>query len=316
MNLDDLPVMAWRAEADGRYVDVNAARVAFGGRPRDDELAHGWLAGVHPDDAARVRATFAADPPTLRVAYRLRHADGAYRRVLDTAGRVGAIWVGTTTELDDEPGEQVAELERRLRDRDVLLRELHHRVKNNLQIVASLINIQASRLDPVAQRALDACQSRISTIALVHQRLHHQKADVARVELDVYMRELAENLHAALARPHVELAVGTAAVTLPIDAAIPCGLIVNELVTNALKYAFTTRERGQVYVGAARVEADEVEVVVADDGSGLPADFELASTPSLGFQLVTALVEQLGGTLVHSTTDGGGTRWTLRFAAA
>jgi two-component sensor histidine kinase len=198
--------------------------------------------------------------------------------------------------------ERTHELERRLREREVLLREIHHRVKNNLQVVSSLISIQANRL-PTAQRtALDECQARIRTIALVHQRLY-QSSDLASVELDLYVRELARNIHAALAAPGVELAIECEPIGLPVDAAIPCGLILNELITNAFKHAFYSERTGTVHVRGERVGGD-IRLTVRDDGVGLPAAFSLASTSTLGFQLVEALVDQLAAKFRFGSDPG------------
>jgi PAS domain S-box-containing protein len=324
---DHAPVMLWLADTTGNCEFFNKQWLDFTGRPMEAELGVGWAEGVHFEDFQHCMATYLgafAARRTFRMEYRLRRHDGEFRWILDTGtpryeaqtflGYVGSCIDITeirdaremqrrlAEDLERHVRDRTAELERRLREREVLLREIHHRVKNNLQVVSSLIAIQANRLPPTLRTALDECQARIRTIALVHQRLY-QTSDLTNIELELYVRELASNVHAAIGAPEIELAVDCVAIDLPVDAAIPCGLILNELLTNAFKHAFPGGRRGTVRVTGERTDG-YIRIVVRDDGTGLPAGFDLAATPTLGFQLVSALVDQLNAR-IRFGNDGG-----------
>ncbi len=339
---DDAPVMLWLADTTGNCEFFNKQWLDFTGRPMEAEVGVGWASGIHFEDFQTCMATYLtafAVRKGFRMEYRLRRHDGEFRWILDSGApryEAGAFvgYVGSciditeirdaremqrrlAIDLEQHVRDRTAELEKRLREREVLLREIHHRVKNNLQVVSSLISIQANRLDATAKAALEECQARIRTIALVHQRLY-QTPDLGRIELDLYVRELARNLHAALAHPNVELSIETDRIGLPIDAAIPCGLILNELLTNAFKHAHTDGTN-HVHVAAEQRDGD-IRISVSDDGPGLPADFDLRTSSSLGFQLITALAEQLTATVtigpgVRGDRGDRGTRFEIRFRA-
>lgn len=184
-----------------------------------------------------------------------------------------------------------------LRERDVLLQEIHHRVKNNLQVISSLINMQVRILrDESTRAALQQCRSRVETMAQIHEMLYQSK-DYSRVPFDKYARELATRvLSAAGVSPGaVRIGYDLENLELPVDQAIPCALILNELISNALKHAFPGG------AGAIRIELKQlngcVGLAVADDGIGIPAGFDPATSGSLGVQLVVTLAGQLDGRL-------------------
>ena len=202
-----------------------------------------------------------------------------------------------------------------LKERDVLLQEVHHRVKNNLQVISSLINMQMRRLEAGTSRdALEACQTRVQTIALIHQTLY-QARDYARVPFSEYAQSLASNVfHATGVSPtkvSLDLAIGD--VALPVDKAIPCGLLLNELITNALKHAFTDGRSGTIRVAFGRIEGGRLRLTVSDDGVGLPQGYDVRNSESLGLQLVSTLSDQLDAEL---EIDGrGGATFQLTFPA-
>ncbi|HYF58044.1 MAG TPA: CHASE domain-containing protein [Burkholderiaceae bacterium] len=205
-----------------------------------------------------------------------------------------------------------------LREKTVLLDEVHHRVKNNLQVITSLLSLQARGAPPEAQSALTECRNRVHAMALTHQLLH-ENSDVTRLQVGEYLKRLARLLgdsHRGAA-PGVVLRVeGTdVPLTLDLPRAIPCGLLVNELITNAYKHAFPGGGRGEIVVGIAlEGETGETAVLsVTDDGVGLPDDPDAGRAGSLGFQLVPLLVDQLGAEMVR--VIGEGTRFEVRFPA-
>lgn len=216
-----------------------------------------------------------------------------------------------TLARDAQEARQAAEAaERRiadsLREKEILLQEVHHRVKNNLQVISSLVNMQVRKLPRGQSReALEECRSRVQAIALIHEKLYQSK-DFARVPFSDYARSLVANVfHATGVSPEsVSLQVAIDELALPVDKAIPCGLILNELITNALKHAFRDGRVGTIRVELDKLDGGRLRLVVRDDGIGLPPGLDVRTSGSLGLQLVRMLTEQIGGDL-EVRTDGG-----------
>ncbi|MFT3780413.1 MAG: PAS domain S-box protein [Nibricoccus sp.] len=186
-----------------------------------------------------------------------------------------------------------------LKEKEVLLKEIHHRVKNNMQIVSSLLNLQLDHLQDEKSRMLFMeSQARIASMALVHEKLY-QSADLARIDFNEYLRDLTDNIVSvtgAKARNiFFELKTGDA--QLGIDTAIPCGLIINELISNAYKHGFPNGGPGRVSLSLEKMPDGRFRIEVADSGRGIPTDFDVKKSRSLGMQLVYTLVQQLRGTL-------------------
>jgi PAS domain S-box-containing protein len=193
---------------------------------------------------------------------------------------------------------------RSLREKEVLLKEVHHRVKNNLQIISSMLNMQASEVaDDTVSTALNEAQSRVRSMALVHERLYGV-TDFANIDLFEYAQSLTSNLAQTWMRPGIDVDVQGGQTPVGVDIAIPCGLILNELVTNAFKHAFAGRERGRVVVTVQRRAGEEVEMSVRDDGIGFPPGKDFNAMVSMGMNLVVNLVEQLSGTIALERTNG------------
>jgi len=203
--------------------------------------------------------------------------------------------------------QRTTQLRDALREKETLLQEIHHRVKNNLQVISSLINMQMRKLEPGSSRhALQECQSRVQAIALIHEKLY-QSRDYSRVPFSQYAKGLAGDVfHAAGVSPGaVKLEVEVGEVALAVDKAIPCGLILNELITNALKHAFPQQRLGTVRVELEETAAGRVRLAVKDDGVGLPVDLDIRHSDTLGMQLICTLAEQLAARLEVSRTSGG-----------
>jgi PAS domain S-box-containing protein len=199
-----------------------------------------------------------------------------------------------------------------LTEKEVLLKEIHHRVKNNLQVITSLLNLQSSQEEnPRTAAALRESQARVRSMALVHEELYRSR-DLSRIDVANYTSRLTSSLLRVYKAPgaDVDIQVDVHGVFLPVDAAIPCGLIINELVSNSLKYAFRSSGKGTIVVRMVRA-GDECELTVSDDGEGLPPSLDINHTDSLGLQLVTTLAKQLRGTL--SVDRGNGVSFSLRF---
>jgi two-component sensor histidine kinase/ActR/RegA family two-component response regulator len=203
---------------------------------------------------------------------------------------------------------------RHAREKEVLLQEIHHRVKNNLQIITSLLRMQSRAVrDPAFSEVLRECQNRVASMALIHDKLYRAR-DLARVSFGEYVRDLTNNILTSYALParSVRVRLDIDDLSLSLDHAVPCGLILNELMSNCLKHAFPVGHSGTISVGFHAEGEEELCLVVRDDGVGVPADVDLGRTSSLGWRLVRALVEQLGGVVQCQTA--GGTSVEIRFA--
>jgi two-component sensor histidine kinase len=214
-------------------------------------------------------------------------------------------------ELEQRVDARTSELQAALREREVLLQEVHHRVKNNLQVISSLISMQLRTLASDAGRhELEECRTRVQAIALIHEKLY-QSNDYARVPFSEYARGLASFVFEAtgVASERVALQLAVADVALAVDKAIPCGLILNELITNALKHGFPDARSGTVRVDIAPFNGGGLRLVVSDDGVGLPRDLDFERSESLGLQLVRMLAKQLDAGL--EVVPGRGTTFRL-----
>ncbi len=204
-----------------------------------------------------------------------------------------------------------AALSAALEERGVLLKEIHHRVKNNLQTVKSLLYLQSRQFDdPILLAALDDSQNRVHSMALVHELLY-QTENLKLVDFRKYITTLTNSLQATYATQtqiHIRVAKN---VWLNIDTIIPCGLILNELISNSLKHAFPNGKSGNIWVTVTANEAGRITLVTADDGVGLPVGVNPENSPSLGLRLVQSLAHQLRGT-VHFARDNG-TKVTIIF---
>jgi two-component sensor histidine kinase len=193
-----------------------------------------------------------------------------------------------------------------LREKEALLREIHHRVKNNLQIISSLLNLQAEYLkDNQALEVFQNSQNRIELMALIHEKLY-QSEDLAKINFAEYIQELATNLFSAytLKSDALDLALDLEDVFLDIDTAVPCGLIVNELVSNALKHAFPSGKSGKVCVKLYSVNHNKTVLIINDDGVGFFEEIDFRNTESLGLQLVNTLTQQIDGTIDLNKSHG------------
>jgi PAS domain S-box-containing protein len=203
-----------------------------------------------------------------------------------------------------------------LAEKETLLKEIHHRVKNNLQLVYSLINLESRHVHD--KRTLDGlrdCRERIRAMTLVHEKLY-RSPELARVDFGDYLQELAEGLLRSYSvdNREVRLSVGKEKVFLSIDEAIPCSLILYELISNSLKHAFLERRKGAIDISLHKSEDGNFLFVIKDDGVGWPDGLDFRHTTSLGLNLVCALARQLHGKI--DLKNDGGTEFSLLFPSA
>lgn len=226
----------------------------------------------------------------------------------EVRGAVATFWDITERKKAEE------RLQAALEEKEILLRELHHRVKNNLQVISTLLGLRAAGIsDPAALRAFRDSQSRVRAMALIHERLY-QSESLAQIDFHAYITDLMEHLFRAFGtEPEaVQLSLDIEHAPVGVDTAIPVGLILNELVSNALKYAFPGGRRGQVRIRLRRPADPILELVVGDDGVGLPPGVDFKNTESLGLQLVCILVRQLGGEIEQLPQPGAAFRMTFK----
>jgi PAS domain S-box-containing protein len=200
-----------------------------------------------------------------------------------------------------------------LREKEVLLKEIHHRVKNNLQVISSMLNLQSAYVkDKQALDLFTESRNRVKSMALIHEKLYQSK-DLARIDFGDYVRTLAEDLfHSYRMGPaDIKLTIDIEDVLLDIDKALSCGLIINELVSNSLKYAFPPDTAGQISI-SLHSDADGIfTLIVSDNGKGVPENIDFRYVKSLGLQLVSLLTEQLDGAI--EVEGKGGTSFTISF---
>jgi PAS domain S-box-containing protein len=260
----------------------------------------------------------------LRNEGRLRNFEVQFRRKDGTI--FDALLSAATIDLDGEEhlismirdvtelNKAQAQVRSSLAEKEILLQEIHHRVKNNLQVISGLLNLQAHHIhDDKGREVYKESQNRVITMALIHEELYQAK-DLSRVDFGDYIKNLTGNLFGSYATDNgsIDLELDMEQAELVVDTAIPCGLIINELISNSLKHAFPYGRPGKVKVEFSRRADDMFLLTVCDDGIGIPDDLDIDRSASLGLKLVTVLSEQLGAELDISTE--GGTCFTLTFA--
>ncbi len=197
------------------------------------------------------------------------------------------------------------QLKKSLKEKEVMIKEIYHRVKNNLAVVSGLLNIQAANIkDKKAKAAFQATRDRIFSLSAVHSQLYHSE-NYSYVDYKEYIKKLVNNIfYSSQISGQVKLHLDLAAITLPIDKAIPCGLLVNELVTNALKHAFPEKRKGNLWITTHSLEDKNCEIIVKDDGIGIPESFNIEKTETLGLKLIELLTKQIEGTLEIESKKG------------
>ena len=200
---------------------------------------------------------------------------------------------------------------RSLKEKEVMLKEIHHRVKNNMQVVYSLLNLQAKTIvNPVIRALFEESRNRVSSMALIHEKLYRSE-DLASIDFKDYLQGLIAGIAETYNRRDVEFVVKMPSLTLDVNTGIPCGLIVNELASNSLKHAFPDGRPGRVTLGIDKDSEGQNVLTFADNGIGFPTELDIKSTNTLGMQLITVLTEQLQGNLEMQRDEG--TKFIITF---
>jgi PAS domain S-box-containing protein len=284
------------------------------------ENSQNWMETIYPEDhplaISRYERLKQGEP--VEDVYRIVKPDGSVRWINDHAFPIydseGRLYRAAGIAQDITERKQAEEqLRASLREKEALLMEVHHRVKNNLQIISSLLDLQSQHLqEPLALEAFQTSQNRIKSIALIHEKLY-QSENLARVNLADYIHSLVINLlQTYTTNPdNITLQLNVADISLNLDTLIPCGLIINELVSNALKHGLSENAKGKIWVDINSISAasfqenvQQVTLVVGNEGKKFQNPFNFKNLKTLGLQLVNVLVEQLQGKIELDQSRG------------
>ena len=199
-------------------------------------------------------------------------------------------------------------------EKEILLKEIHHRVKNNLAVICSLLYLQENNIkDETCKQVFKNSRNRIKSMALVHEKLY-QYEDLTQINFAEYLKDLADNLFSVYGvKDKIAFSTNLKDVRLPIDLAIPCGLIVNELISNSLRHAFPEGKDGKIHLTFSKENYDQITLTVSDNGVGFPANLDFRKAKSLGLKLVNIILDhQLKGTIELDKSKG--TKFTISFS--
>ncbi len=300
---------------DGKFIEVNGAFLTLTGYNPDDLLTMTFNDITHPEDLTKEIPLYHSCLRGETKSYTIE------KRYLTRDG--GTIWVNMTAAIieDDsmlplyliamainvtEKKLQDERIRESLEEKNILLKEIHHRVKNNMQIISSILSLQTHGIEDerIIGPFLD-CQNRVHTMALVHEKLY-QSSDISKICFNEYIGDLVNHLYSTytVRRDRVRTLIEMDEINLGIDTAIPLALIINELMSNAMKYAFSGRDSGTITVRMHRDAGEMHTIIIGDDGIGLPEHIDFRYAETLGLQLVSALTGQLKGKLSVERIDG------------
>ena len=324
--INNIPGMIYRARADWSAEIIRGSEVICGYNEKElNSKEENWLSIIHHDDKERVfeeSLKLSKVQKDLVQTYRIITKNGDIRWIEDRKtsliseegefmGLDGIVF-NITERMQAEEA-----LRSSLKEKEVLLREIHHRVKNNLQAISSLLKLQFIKIkEKQYADILKESRFRIKSMALIHEKLY-QSGDFSKVDFKGYVKTLVNSLFRSYGVNPAKIAIRVEVVdvSLELDSAIPCGLIINELVSNALKYAFPEDRKGEIRVTLGSTKEDEFMLTVRDNGAGMPEHIDFRNTESLGLHLVTILAEdQLHGKVEFNRIEG--TTYDITFKKA
>ena len=295
------------ADTDGHFRRLNREWESALGYTPAELKGKRFIDFVHPDDlqaSLAAMSELSAGKRVLQFANRYRHRSGSYRWIEWRLFPAGHLIYASARDVTER--KKMTELvEKSLAEKETLLKEIHHRVKNNLQVITSILNLQIRRTkDLPTIEALTDSQSRVHSMALIHEHLYRGK-DLSHINLENYLRALGAGLFDAYGATNqgIRFDLNIRDIYLDINTSIPLGLISNELITNSLKYAFNGKKGGKITISASE-NPDALTFIVADDGVGMPPQTTEGNQKSLGLQLVRSLTRQIHGTMTMDYTNG------------
>nr|WP_282731502.1 PAS domain S-box protein [Methanobacterium alcaliphilum] len=268
------------------------------------ELEKCWLFSVHPDDdkiAHDQLKELKAGSRNVSI-FRIKDVKGEVKWIKNHVQCVedndsGRLRIYGAAQDITQLKEREDTIKKSLQEKDILLQEIHHRVKNNMQVISSLLSLQSQYVDEDLQDILEGSRNRVKSMALVHEKLYRSH-NLSRIDMVDYIQNLVSDLFYShrVDEDCIKMFLEIDDIEFNIETAIPCGLIINELVSNALKYAFPQDKCGQLIITLqTKADNDDYELIIQDNGVGLPADFDINKIDSLGLQLVYSLIKQLDG---------------------
>lgn len=321
---DNMMDLITRSNSKGEYEYVSPSiRKILGYKPQN-MLGKNIFDFVHPDDLEKVKSSMqeAVYTPSLSGTEYISEVEYRHKTSSDY------IWIETTGKpiFDHERGlkgfvfssrnindrkHAEEQIKTSLEEKEVLLKEIHHRVKNNMQIISSLLSLQSRYIKDENYLAIfKESQNRVRSMAMIHEGLYRTQ-NLARINFEKYIENLISALFSSygIDQDIIKQKMDLNEVLLDIDTAIPCGLILNELVTNSLKHAFPNGKKGEISVLLSQEGENKLKMIVGDTGTGFPENIDFKNTESLGLQLVNTLVDQLKGSIELKRDNG--TKFTL-----
>ncbi len=327
-NLADFaPVMIWMTNNDKSFSYCNKTMIEYTGKSCDELVGTGWTYGIFDEDKEKCWEEYsnAFDkkiPFTLE--YRYKRFDGEYRWLLNTGvprftpdgNFLG--FIGSSLDITERK-EAIEQIQSSLKEKVILLKEIHHRVKNNLQVISSLFRLQSTYIkDTQAKEIFNESQNRVRSMALIHEKLYLSK-NLTHVNFSDYVHELVTNLLTSyrFSSNTIELDIKIDNIELNVDLAVNLGLILNELISNSLKHAFPNGtpqygEKCELKINLCSQCQSELILEVSDNGIGFPDNIDFKNTESLGMQLVNSLVDQYKGEIMVEKEKG--TKFTVAFS--
>lgn len=319
--VDQSQILIWRSNTETLCDYFNSAWLKFTGRTIEQELGNGWAEGVHPDDFDRCLKIYLSHFEKRKIfemEYRLRRYDGKYRWIFDRGvpfyDNDGEFkgYIGSCFDIHQSHNHQ-SEIKNRLEEKSILLKEVHHRVKNNLQLISSLMSLQALDVhDQLIKQMYHQTKLRINAIALVHEKLYHSE-NLAEVDYDEYLKSLAENLlYSTVSLPRIKLNYSCDAIKLNSDIAISLGILINEILTNAVKYGTIENDNPIIDISLKESMPYSYLLEIGDNGHGFEMNESFKTKKTLGLSLINELTKQLHGNLKIDNTENG-VKFSLQF---
>lgn len=316
-NMMDLIV---QTNPKGIYEYVSPSVTKILGYHTEDMLDRNFLDFIHPDDVKDVKSSIKIAKNNfnpIKAECRYKKASGDYiwfenmgTTIFDNKNNIKGF-VCCSRNIDDRKNAERL-IKSSLEEKEVLLKEIHHRVKNNMQIISSLLSLQSRYInDKDVTEIFKESQNRVRSMAMIHENLY-RTSNLARINLYDYIQNLVSGLYSSYGvNPHlIPCTVDVEEISLDVDKSISCGLIINELISNSLKYAFPQSE-GKINLILRRFDEINLEMIVTDNGVGFPENLNFKKTESLGLQLVNTLVNQLEGDITLEKING--TKFTIKF---
>ncbi len=305
-------------EMDKTISQLNTEAANLSGYTTDEiENKKKWTDFVEKTDLKRLENYFElrmkSESAPMKYETKLINKSGDVKDIFVTIARIPGTEKELASILDiTELKNAEKDLQASLKEKNILLKEIHHRVKNNMQIISSLLNLQTQYVDgDETQNVLRESQGRVKTMAMIHEKLYRSN-DFTQIRFDEYIVKLVSDIFYScnVKKDRIKTVVQVDEVNLNIETAIPCGLIINELISNSLKYAFPNDATGKICLYLNK-SGEDYELTVFDDGIGFPESLDFRNTDSLGLQLVNNLVDQIDGTIELNTDQG--TKFQIKF---